>query len=139
MTIYGDVLWSGSTRESVYAFQAQKSNVQFLAIAHEHASECKRVLNPDAHPHALFVVCEVVIPDVELFEIGHLKNSLIDLEDPIGQKTFLEVIVLPALPYKKYNNTNCYKKQLAIITTAVKIITKFQTDEGKDRHEQLRN
>ena len=31
-----------------------------------------------------------------------------------------------SLPYKKYNNINCYKKQLAIVTAAVKIIIKFQ-------------
>lgn len=68
---------------SVYTFQAQKSNVQFLAIAHEHASECKRVFNPGASLYALVIVGKVVIPDVELLEIGHLKYSLIILEDLI--------------------------------------------------------
>lgn len=68
------VLWSVA-RESVYTFQAQKSNVQFLAIAYEHARECERVINPSASLYALVVICEVVIPDVELLEIGHLKNN----------------------------------------------------------------
>lgn len=92
--------------------------MQFLAIAYEHASECERVFNPSACLHALVVVVEIVVPDVELLEIGHLKNSF-----------------SVSLPYEIYNSTNCYKKQLAIITTVVKIITKFQLDEGKDRHE----
>nr|DAL20846.1 MAG TPA_asm: hypothetical protein [Bacteriophage sp.] len=78
------VLWSGA-RESVYTFQAQKSNVQFLAIAYEHACECDRVLNPGASLNSFVVVSEVVIPDVELLETGHLKYSLIVLEDLIEQ------------------------------------------------------
>ena len=100
-------MWSGSTRESVYTFQAQKSNVQFLAIAYEHARECERVLNPGASLNPLVVVIEVVVPDVELLEIGHLKYSLIVLEDLIEQ-------ISVSLTYKKYNITNCYKNNLQL-------------------------
>ena len=74
------MLWAVA-RESVYTFQAQKSNVQFLAIAYEHTRECERVFNLSASLHALVVVSEVVISDVELLEIGHLKHLLIILED----------------------------------------------------------
>ena len=91
MTVWG-VLWIEIARESVYTFQAQKPNVQFLAIAYEHSSECERVLNSGTSLHALVVVIEIVVPDVELFEIDHLK------------------ILSVSLLYKKYNNTNCYKK-----------------------------
>ena len=113
----------GKGEKSVYTLQAQKSNVQFLAIAYEHASECERVLNPGTSFHALVVIGEIVIPDVELLEIGHLRNS------------FISVSALQEI----YNNTNCYKKQLAIITKVVKNNNQVPTDEGKDRHEQVRN
>ena len=80
MTVWGCVLWLGA-RESVYTLQAQKSNVQFLAIAYEHARERERVFNLGARLHTLVIVSEIVIPDVELLEIGHLKHLLIILED----------------------------------------------------------
>ena len=73
-------------RESVYTLQAQKSNMKFFAIAHEHASECDRVFNPGASLHAPVVASEVVIPDVELLEIGHMKYSLIAIEDFVHNK-----------------------------------------------------
>nr|DAV20647.1 MAG TPA: hypothetical protein [Bacteriophage sp.] len=49
--------------------------MQFLAIIDEHASECERIFEPGACLYALVVIGEVVIPDVELLEIGHLKRS----------------------------------------------------------------
>jgi hypothetical protein len=72
-------------------------------------SECECVLEPGACLHALVVVVEIVVPDVELLEIGHRKNSF-----------------SVSSSYEIYNSTNYYKKLVEIITTVTKIITKFQ-------------